>query len=306
MTVSILIPAPLRRYAGGAKKIEVDAQTVEGAISALAQKHPELQRQLFDDSGKMRSFVNVFLGNQNVRDLDPSGGGGLGVKDGDVLTLVPAIAGGTPDELALSRDEILRYSRHLIMPEVKLQGQKRLKQARVLCIGAGGLGSPLSLYLAAAGVGRIGIVDFDTVDLTNIQRQILYSTADVGRPKIEAARERLTQLNPEIEIVPHSVHLASWNVMDIVREYDVIADGTDNYPTRYLVNDACVLAEKPNVHASIYRFDGQVSVFDARKGPCYRCLFPEPPPPGLVPSCAEGGVLGVLPGVIGSLQALGI
>jgi adenylyltransferase/sulfurtransferase len=204
----------------------------------------------------------------------------------------------------LSRAELLRYSRHLVMPEVTLEGQKRLKRARVLCIGAGGLGSPLLLYLAAAGVGTIGVVAFDTVDLTNLQRQILYSTADVGRPKLEAARERLTQLNPEIEIVTHPLQLASWNALELFADYDIIADGTDNFPTRYLVNDACVLAGKPNVYASIFRFEGQVSVFDASRGPCYRCMFPEPPPAGLVPSCAEGGVLGVLPGILGSLQAL--
>ncbi|MFN7940791.1 MAG: molybdopterin-synthase adenylyltransferase MoeB [Thermoanaerobaculia bacterium] len=204
----------------------------------------------------------------------------------------------------LSRDEILRYSRHLLLPEVTLAGQKRLKEARVLCVGAGGLGSPLALYLAAAGVGTIGLVDFDTVDLTNLQRQVLYATSDVGRPKLAAARERLAALNPEIEIVAHPLRLASDNVMRVVADYDIVADGTDNFPTRYLVNDACVLAGKPNVYASIFRFDGQVSVFDARRGPCYRCLFPEPPPPGLVPSCADGGVLGVLPGIVGSLQAL--
>jgi len=204
----------------------------------------------------------------------------------------------------LTRNEILRYSRHLIMPEVTLEGQLRLKRARVLCIGAGGLGSPMSLYLAAAGVGTIGLVDFDTVDLTNIQRQILYATADVGRAKLDAARERLSGLNPNIEIVPHATRLTSENVLEIVRDYDVIADGTDNFPTRYLVNDACVLERKPNVYASIFRFDGQISVFDATRGPCYRCLFPEPPPPGMVPSCAEGGVLGVLPGIVGSFQAL--
>ncbi len=204
----------------------------------------------------------------------------------------------------LSRDEILRYSRHLLMPEVTLEGQLRLKRARVLCVGAGGLGSPLLLYLAAAGIGTLGVVEYDAVDLTNIQRQILYGTPDVGRPKIEAARERLARLNPEITIVPHPVRLSSADVMEIVAQYDVVADGTDNFPTRYLVNDACVLAGKPDVQASIFRFEGQVSVFDAARGPCYRCLFPEPPPPGLVPSCADGGVLGVLPGILGSLQAL--
>jgi adenylyltransferase/sulfurtransferase len=190
------------------------------------------------------------------------------------------------------------------MPEVTLEGQKRLKEAKVLCVGAGGLGSPLTLYLAAAGVGKIGIVDFDDVDLTNLQRQILYSTCDVGRPKIEAAKERLTQLNDEIEVETHALHLSSWNAIDLFKDYDIVADGTDNFQTRYLVNDACVLSGKPNVYASIFRFEGQVSVFDGKRGPCYRCLFPEPPPAGLVPSCAEGGVLGVLPGIIGSLQAL--
>jgi adenylyltransferase/sulfurtransferase len=204
----------------------------------------------------------------------------------------------------LSRSEVLRYSRHLVMPEVTLAGQQRLRSARVLCIGAGGLGSPLTLYLAAAGVGTIGLVDFDNVDLTNLQRQILYATSDIGRPKLEAAMERLNGLNPDIKVTPHAARLTSANVMDIIAGYDVVADGTDNFPTRYLVNDACVLAGKPNVYASIFRFEGQVSVFDARRGPCYRCLFPEPPPPGLVPSCADGGVLGVLPGIVGSLQAL--
>jgi adenylyltransferase/sulfurtransferase len=205
---------------------------------------------------------------------------------------------------ALSNDEILRYSRHLLMPEVTLAGQQKLKDARVLCVGAGGLGSPLALYLAAAGVGTLGLVEFDKVDVTNLQRQILYSTADVGRPKLEAACERLTALNPEVKIVPHATRLTSDNVMEVIAGYDIVADGTDNFPTRYLVNDACVFAGKPNVYASIYRFEGQVSVFHAARGPCYRCLFPEPPPPRLVPSCADGGVLGVLPGIVGSLQAL--
>jgi sulfur-carrier protein adenylyltransferase/sulfurtransferase len=204
----------------------------------------------------------------------------------------------------LSAEELRRYSRHLVLPEVSVKGQERLKAARVLCVGAGGLGSPMLLYLAAAGVGRLGIVDFDTVDLTNIQRQILYGTDDVGRSKIEAARERLSALNPNVEIVTHETRLDSGNALAIIEGYDIVADGTDNFATRYLVNDACVLTGKPNVHASIFRFEGQVSVFDARHGPCYRCLFPEPPPPGLVPSCAEGGVLGVLPGIVGSLQAL--
>lgn len=206
--------------------------------------------------------------------------------------------------IEIGNEEILRYSRHLLMPEVTLEGQRRLKAARVLCVGAGGLGSPLSLYLAAAGVGTIGLAEFDTLDLTNLQRQVLYSTADVGRPKLGAAVSRLRALNPDIAIVPHPVRLDGGNALALFRDYDIVADGTDNFPTRYLVNDAAVLTGRPDVWASIYRFEGQVSVFGAPGGPCYRCLFPEPPPPDLVPSCAEGGVLGVLPGIVGSLQAL--
>lgn len=204
----------------------------------------------------------------------------------------------------LSNEEIQRYSRHLVMPDVSLSGQLKLKRARVLCVGAGGLGSPLALYLAAAGIGTLGLVECDEVDLSNIQRQILYGSADVGRPKLAAACERLRQLNPHTELVPHALRLNAGNVMPILKGYDIVVDGSDNFPTRYLVNDAAVLAGKPNVHASVYRFEGQVSVFHAARGPCYSCLFPEPPPAGLVPSCAEGGVLGMLPGIIGSLQAL--
>src|SRR5438552_810726 len=204
----------------------------------------------------------------------------------------------------LSKEEILRYSRHLIMPEVGMDGQLKLKQAKVLCIGAGGLGSPLALYLAAAGVGRLGMVDFDVVDFTNLQRQIIHDTSDVGRLKLESAKDTIADINPNVEVVAHETRLTSENALDIFRDYDIVADGTDNFPTRYLVNDACVLLGKPNVYGSIFRFEGQATVFYAKEGPCYRCLYPEPPPPGLVPSCAEGGVLGVLPGIIGSIQAL--
>jgi len=204
----------------------------------------------------------------------------------------------------LTQAETLRYNRHLILPEVGLEGQRKLKAAKVLLVGAGGLGSPSALYLAAAGVGTLGLVDFDVVDETNLQRQVLYGTKDVGRPKLEAASERITDVNPNVRVVQHPQRLTSENALDILADYDVIVDGTDNFPTRYLVNDACVLLGKPNVYGSIFRFEGQVSVFATRGGPCYRCLFREPPPPGLVPSCAEGGVLGVLPGIIGSLQAL--
>ena len=206
-------------------------------------------------------------------------------------------------EIVLSNDEILRYSRHLIMPEVGMEGQLKLKAARVLCIGAGGLGSPLALYLAAAGVGTLGIVDFDVVDYTNLQRQIIHSTADVGRKKLDSAAEKLKAMNPFLNLRTFETRLSSENALDLFRDFDIIADGTDNFPTRYLVNDACVLTGKPNVYGSIFRFEGQASVFATEEGPCYRCLYPEPPPPGLVPSCAEGGVLGILPGLVGVMQA---
>jgi len=203
----------------------------------------------------------------------------------------------------LTPGELLRYARHLVLPEFGLEGQRRLKAARVLCVGAGGLGSPVALYLAAAGVGTLGLVDFDLVDASNLQRQILHGTPDVGRPKVESGRDRVLAINPEVAVETHQVRLTSANALDLVSAYDVVVDGADNFPTRYLVNDACVLAGKPNAYGAIFRFEGQASVFAAKDGPCYRCLFPEPPPPGEVPSCAEAGVLGVLPGMIGTIQA---
>ncbi len=217
----------------------------------------------------------------------------------DSLESLPARAA----QAALTQPEVARYSRHLIMPEVGLEGQKRLKAASVLLVGAGGLGSPLGLYLAAAGVGRIGLVDYDLVDYSNLQRQVIHGTADVGRPKLHSARDRLQSINPDVRLDLYETRLTSANALSIFAPYDVIIDGTDNFPTRYLVNDACVLLGKPNVYGSIFRFDGQASVFYPGKGPCYRCLYPEPPPPGEVPSCAEGGVLGILPGLIGCIQA---
>ena len=203
----------------------------------------------------------------------------------------------------LNSEEAQRYSRHLMLPEMGVEGQERLKNSSVLCIGAGGLGSPMALYLAAAGVGRLGMVDFDVVELSNLQRQIIHTTSDVGRAKLTSAREKLEAINPHVKVETHEVRLSSENALELFRDYDVIADGTDNFPTRYLVNDACILTGKPNVYGSIFRFEGQASVFGVPGGPCYRCLYPEPPPPGLVPSCAEGGVLGILPGLVGTLQA---
>ena len=208
-----------------------------------------------------------------------------------------------PAAAALSADEIQRYSRHLVLPQVGLDGQRALKAAKVLCVGAGGLGSPISMYLAAAGVGTVGVVDYDVVDYSNLQRQIVHMTRDVGRPKVESARERLKGINPEIRVQAHGIALSSVNALSVIAQYDIVVDGTDNFPTRYLLNDACVLLRRPYIYGSIFRFEGQTSVFAVPGGPCYRCLYPEPPPPGLVPSCAEGGVLGVVPGIIGTIQA---
>src|SRR5687767_3559405 len=292
----ILLPTPLRPYVDGAATVEVEGSTVGTALGALVERHPALRKHLYDDAGKVRSFVNLYKNDEDVRYLEKDE---TRLSADDMLSIVPSIAGGAD----LSNEEIRRYSRHLIMPEVGVDGQKKLKAARVLAIGAGGLGSPLAVYLAAAGIGTIGLVDFDVVDDSNLQRQILYGASDVGRPKLQAAAERLRDINPNVTIVPHETRLTSENALEIFRDFDVVADGTDNFPTRYLVNDACVLTGKPNVYASIFRFEGQASVFWAEKGPCYRCLYSEPPPPGLVPSCAEGGVLGVLPGIVGAIQA---
>jgi sulfur-carrier protein adenylyltransferase/sulfurtransferase len=253
----------------------------------------------------------VYLNDEDIRYLQREN---TPVKPGDSLSIVPSVAGGAPTTIAdprfratgasdLTAEEIKRYSRHLIMPEVGVDGQKKLKAGSVLCIGAGGLGSPAAMYLAAAGVGRIGIVDFDVVDFSNLQRQLLHGTSSVGHSKLESAKDRLSDLNPHVEIDTYETMVSSENALDLFKPYDVILDGTDNFPTRYLVNDACVLAGKPNAYGSIFRFEGQASVFATKEGPCYRCLYPEPPPPGLVPSCAEGGVLGVLPGIIGVIQA---
>ncbi|GBC94578.1 putative adenylyltransferase/sulfurtransferase MoeZ [bacterium HR16] len=304
MAVTILIPSALQAYADNRGEVQVQASNVGEALQALTEAYPGLRKHLYNEQGKLRSFVNVYLGEEDTRYLQ---GLETPVKDGDTLMIVPSIAGGSPavaEEVALDNEEILRYSRHLILPDVAMEGQLKLKAAKVLCVGAGGLGSPLALYLAAAGVGTIGLVDFDVVDLTNLQRQVLYTTTDVGRPKLEVAKERLQAMNPHIEVRTYETRLTRDNALDILADYDIVVDGTDNFATRYLVNDACVLLGKPNVYGSIFRFEGQASVFYAKEGPCYRCLYPEPPPPGLVPSCAEGGVLGVLPGVVGTIQAM--
>lgn len=309
MSVTIVIPTPLRQFAGGKSEIEVEAATAGEALEKLTATHGDLKKHLYNDGGNLRNYVNVYVGDEDIRDLD---GLDTEVKTGSEILIVPSIAGGnlsaaeakSNDALPnLTNEEYARYSRHLILPEVGLEGQRKLKAARVLMIGTGGLGSPLGLYLAAAGIGTLGIVDFDVVDESNLQRQIIHGTKDVGRPKIASAKDRLQDINPNTKIEAFETRLTSENALELFKEFDVIVDGTDNFPTRYLVNDACVLTGKPNVYGSIFRFEGQASVFWAARGACYRCLYPEPPPPGLVPSCAEGGVLGVLPGIVGTIQA---
>lgn len=308
MAVIVFIPTALRQFAGGQSELQVEAGTVGEALNRVTGEHEELRKHLYSDETTLRNFVNVYVNDEDIRHSSRLE---TPVKDGDTITIVPSIAGGAATEEliaeepmpSLSNEEIARYSRHLIMPEVGMEGQRRLKAASVLMIGTGGLGAPLGMYLAAAGVGRLGIVDFDVVDQSNLQRQIVHGTKDVGRAKIESARDRLADINPHIKLEPHELRLTSENALELFRDYDIIVDGTDNFPTRYLVNDACVLTGKPNVYGSIFRFEGQASVFWAERGACYRCLYPEPPPPGLVPSCAEGGVLGVLPGIVGAIQA---
>jgi adenylyltransferase/sulfurtransferase len=304
MSTKINIPTPLRPFTDKRDVVEIEGATVGELLAGLTRTHEGLKKHLYTDEGRLRSFVNIYLNDEDIRYLEKEQ---TPVKPGDTLSIIPSVAGGVgATETAaptLSAEEYQRYSRHLILPEVGLEGQRKLKASRVLCIGAGGLGSPVAMYLAAAGVGTLGIVDFDVVDYSNLQRQILHGTPDVGRPKLQSAKDRIQALNPGVEVETYEVALSSKNALQLFKDYDVIVDGTDNFPTRYLVNDACVLLGKPNAYGSIFRFEGQASVFGMKDGPCYRCLYPEPPPPGLVPSCAEGGVLGVLPGIVGCIQA---
>jgi adenylyltransferase/sulfurtransferase len=310
----ILIPTPLRPYTDKKDAVDATGGTIGELLADLTTKHAGLKAHLYNEQGKLRSFVNIYVNDEDIRYLQKEQ---TPVMATDTVSIIPSVAGGMEAATAtvspkprsgeggpdLTNEEIKRYSRHLIMPEVGLEGQKKLKASKVLCIGAGGLGSPAALYLAAAGVGTLGIVDFDTVDFSNLQRQILHGTPDVGRSKLASAKDKLNAINPNVKIELYETALTSQNALELFAPYDVILDGTDNFPTRYLVNDACVLLGKPNAYGSIFRFEGQASVFATKDGPCYRCLYPEPPPPGLVPSCAEGGVLGVLPGMIGVLQA---
>jgi len=304
MQVIIKIPSPLRRFTDNQRQISLHATTVEEAIALLCHQYPQIKTQLVGEDEKLRNFVNIYL---NKEDINQQLGMSTPLKENDELRIVPAIAGGNealPKPLPrLSAAELSRYSRHLMLPEVGIEGQQKLKAAKILIIGVGGLGAPLCLYLTAAGVGSIGIVDHDDVDETNLQRQIIFGVGDVGLNKAKRAALRMHELNPNTQIQTYQTILNADNALDIIKDYDLIIDGTDNFPTRYLVNDACVLLNKPNIYGSIFRFEGQASVFNFQNGPCYRCLYPEPPPPGMVPSCAEGGVLGVLPAIIASIQA---
>ena len=292
--------------------MEAEGKTAGEILTDITDKYSQLKKHLYNDNGKLRSYVNIYVNDEDIRYLQKEN---TVLKETDVVSIIPSIAGGIDvlneiepkkiiDEIKLSNKEIFRYSRHLIMPEVGMKGQKKLKAAKVLMIGAGGLGSPLGMYLAAAGVGTLGIVDFDIVDETNLQRQLLHNTNDVGRSKLKSAEEKINNINPNVEVITYETRLTSENAFQIIPDYDLVVDGTDNFPTRYLVNDACVLLGKPYIYGSIFRFEGQATVFGIANGPCYRCLYSAPPPPGLVPSCVEGGVLGILPGIIGSIQAL--
>jgi adenylyltransferase/sulfurtransferase len=297
MSVQIRIPTPLRRFTTEQATVDVPGSTVLEALDNLFVLYPGLKSQIVEESGQVRRFVNVYVNGDDIRFLD---GPKTVLIAGDQIAIVPAIAGGSAP---LTHQEIARYSRHLLLPEVAVEGQKKLRDGRVLLVGAGGLGSPAALYLAAAGVGTIGIVEFDVVDESNLQRQIVHDTTWLGKSKLESATARLSALNPLVKVVGFEERLTSQNALRIFEGFDIVVDGTDNFATRYLTNDACYFLKKPNVYGSIFRFEGQASVFWPDKGPCYRCLYPTPPPPGLVPSCAEGGVLGVLPGVIGCIQA---
>ena len=303
---TIIIPTPLRKFTNQQTRITVEGKTIKEAFSDLILNYPDVKKNLIDENEKIRGFVNIFLEDEDIRNLQEEE---TIIQPNSVISIIPAIAGGSGlEEINFTKEELARYNRHIIIPEFGIEAQKKLKAAKVLVIGSGGLGSPLLLYLAAAGVGTLGIVDLDVVDDSNLQRQVLFGVQDIGIPKVEAAKIRLKQLNPHIKIKTYNTQFTSKNALEIIKDYDVVADGTDNFPTRYLVNDASVLAGIPNVYASIFQFEGQVSVFNytdknGTKGPNYRDLYPTPPDPGLIPNCAEGGVLGVLPGIIGSLQA---
>ena len=324
MSITLIIPTTLRNYIGKQTEIQLDGSNVKEILEDLLSQFPDARKIIEDDNGNVRPFLNFFVNSTNIKQLN---GLETSLKEGDQIYLVPSIAGGsgvnddnpgihketptekrepvikTIDGVSLDNDEILRYSRHLLLKEIGVKGQKRLKSAKVLIAGLGGLGAPLAQYLAAAGVGTIGLADFDEVDATNLQRQVIHGTRDIGRPKVASARDSIRAINPKVKVNIHQTQLTSENILEIIKDYDIVADATDNYVSRYLISDACVLAGKPDVFGAVLQFEGQVTVFDPNNGPCYRCVYPSPPPAGLVPTCSLGGILGVLVGIIGSCQA---
>jgi len=296
MSVMVYIPTPFRRFAGNQTYVKAEGKTVGEVLDALGKSYPTLKHMIYNEADEIPGHINIYINSQEIHSLQ---GKNTPVSDGDEMAVIPAIAGGQ----VLTPEQVNRYSRHIIMPQVGPVGQRKLMETKVLIVGAGGLGGPAALYLALAGVGTIGIVDFDVVDLSNLQRQVLHQNDDVGRKKTESAKETLLSYNPDVNIVIHYTPLTSDNAMEIIPQYDLVVNGADNFTTRYLVNDACYFADKVLVDGSILLFDGQATVFKPGHG-CYRCLFPAPPPPGLVPNCAEAGVLGALTGVMGSIQAI--
>jgi adenylyltransferase/sulfurtransferase len=312
MPISVYIPSPFRRLTANREYVSVEGTSIAEVLDALDTQYPGFANLVYDRERKVPTHINIYLNNQEIHDLQ---GTATSVTDGDQVAVIPALAGGadeTPasaagngaarNSSALTPDEVMRYSRHIIMGQVGPQGQRKLRNAKVLVIGAGGLGGPVALYLALAGVGTIGIVEFDVVDLSNLQRQILHQTPDIGRSKLQSAKEKLYAYNPHVEVLEHRMPITSDNAMEIIPNYDIIVNGADNFATRYLVNDAAYLAGKTLVDGAILLFDGQATVYKPGMG-CYRCLYPDPPPPGLVPSCAEAGVLGAITGIVGSIQA---
>jgi len=296
MSITVYIPTPFRRLAGNQIYLKAEGRTVAEVLESLGSQYPALRHMIYDETEEIPAHISIYLNNQEIHSLQ---GKQTAVKDGDELAVIPAIAGGQ----VLTPEQVTRYSRHIIMPQVGPIGQRKLMAAKVLIVGAGGLGGPSALYLALAGVGTIGIIDFDVVDLSNLQRQVLHQNDDVGQPKTLSAKKTILSYNPDVNVVVHNSPLTSDNAMEIIPQYDIVVNGADNFTTRYLVNDASYLCGKTLVDGSILLFDGQAMVFQPGSG-CYRCLFPAPPPPGMVPSCAEAGVLGALTGVIGSIQAI--
>ncbi len=312
MTVSVYIPSPFRRLTANREYVEAEGDNVAEILDSLEASFPGFGDLVYDQDRHVPRHINIYVNNQEIHDLN---GTDTPVFEGDQVAVIPALAGGAdvtdqsdssngtgPASGALTPDEVMRYSRHIIMPQVGSEGQRKLRAARVLVVGAGGLGGPVALYLALAGVGTIGITEFDVVDLSNLQRQILHRTADVGKPKLQSAKESLLAYNPNVTIVEHPMPITSDNALEIIPDYDIVVNGADNFATRYLVNDASYLAGKTLVDGAILLFDGQLTVYKPGMG-CYRCLYPDPPPPGLVPSCAEAGVLGAITGIVGSMQA---